>query len=170
MISLVIGGASSGKSALAEDHVLTLPGRRIYLATLQPFDDECCARIDRHRRMRAHKGFETVEHSVDLAGLTLPEGANVLLEDLDNLLANELFSPQGGGVEAVKRGLDSLCSRAAHLTVVSGDLFAGGSAYAGDTDGYLRALAACQRRLAARADRVIEAVCGLPRMIKDVTR
>ena len=62
MVTLVIGGAASGKSEFAEGLVLNagnLP--RYYIATMQPFDQECRARICRHREMRAKKRFETVE-------------------------------------------------------------------------------------------------------------
>ena len=54
MMTLVIGGAASGKSEFAEGLVLdagNLP--RYYIATMQPFDDECRARVRRHREMRA---------------------------------------------------------------------------------------------------------------------
>ena len=62
MVTLVIGGAASGKSEFAESLVLAagdLP--RYYIATMQPFDDECRMRIQRHREMRAKKRFETIE-------------------------------------------------------------------------------------------------------------
>ena len=58
MFTLVVGGSASGKSAYAESLVLQserLP--RYYIAAMQPFDDECRARIARHRKMqigRAH--------------------------------------------------------------------------------------------------------------------
>ena len=61
MLALVTGGSGSGKSAWAEDLVLSLgEGRRIYIATMYPFDEESHRRIERHRKMRAGKGFETV--------------------------------------------------------------------------------------------------------------
>ncbi len=62
MIVLVTGGSGSGKSAFAEDRVLSFgEARRIYIATMYPFDMESKKRISRHRNMRAGKGFETVE-------------------------------------------------------------------------------------------------------------
>ena len=54
MFTLVIGGAASGKSEYAEAHVETLPGRRLYIATMEPWDEECRARIARHQAARAH--------------------------------------------------------------------------------------------------------------------
>lgn len=166
MFTLVIGGAASGKSEYAEGRVLSLPGRRIYLATMHPWDQECRDRIARHRCLRRDKGFETVERYTDLAGADIPPGANVLLECMSNLTANELYDPNGGGEEAVLRGVDALLSRCGHLTVVTNEVFSGGGAYGEDTLPYLRSLARINRSLAARADTVAEIVCGLPNYLR----
>lgn len=166
MFTLVIGGAASGKSEYAESRVTGLPGRRIYLATMRPWDQECRNRIDRHRRLRLGKGFETLERYTDLAGAEIPAGANVLLECMSNLTANELYDPEGGGREAVLRGVDALLARCGHLTVVTNEVFSGGAAYGEDTLRYLRTLAAINRLLAARADTVAEIICGLPNYLK----
>lgn len=166
MFTLITGGAASGKSAFAEAYMSALPGQKIYLATLEPWDSECLARIARHRRARAHRGFVTVERYTDLAGAELPADGNVLLECMGNLVANELYSPAGGGGEAAVRGVESVLSRCAHLTVVTNEVFSGGQDYAGDTLRYLEVLARVDRALARRADRVIEVVCGLPNVLK----
>lgn len=166
MLTLIIGGAASGKSEFAEGQTLKLPGRRIYLATMEPLGAEGRTRVEKHRRQRAGKGFETVERYTDLAGLRLPEGANILLECLGNLLANELYSLQGGGSQAVLAGMEHLLSRSAHLTVVANETCSGGRDYAGDTLTYMRELARINRTLAARADLVVEVVCGLPNILK----
>lgn len=166
MFTLVIGGAASGKSEYAESRVVRLPERRIYLATMRPWDQECRARIARHRRLRQDKGFETLERYTDLAGAEVPAGANVLLECMSNLTANELYDPEGGGQEAVLRGVDALLARCGHLTVVTNEVFSGGAACEEDTLRYLRALARINRLLAARADTVAEVICGLPNYLK----
>ncbi len=166
MFTFVIGGAASGKSEYAESVVLGLPGRRVYLAAMRPVDQECRERIEKHRRARRHKGFETVERYTDLAGLQGLEGANLLLECLSNLTANELYDPEGGGVEAVLWGVDSLLARCGHLTVVSNEIFSGGGSWEAGTRAYLWTLAKVNRTLAARADRVAEVVCGLPNVLK----
>ncbi|MCI9511246.1 bifunctional adenosylcobinamide kinase/adenosylcobinamide-phosphate guanylyltransferase [Oscillospiraceae bacterium 50-60] len=166
MFTLVIGGAASGKSEYAESRVVRLPERRIYLATMRPWDQECRARIARHRRLRQDKGFETLERYTDLAGAEVPAGANVLLECMSNLTANELYDPEGGGQEAVLRGVDALLARCGHLTVVTNEVFSGGTACEEDTLRYLRALARINRLLAARADTVAEVICGLPNYLK----
>ena len=54
MLTLVTGGSGSGKSAFAEDRVLSFgDARRIYIATMHPFDEESHKRIERHQKMRA---------------------------------------------------------------------------------------------------------------------
>ena len=68
MLTLVVGGAASGKSEYAERLVLQTALPRYYLATMQVWDAECAARVEKHRRMRAEKQFETLEcplHLVD---------------------------------------------------------------------------------------------------------
>ena len=167
MFALVIGGAGSGKSAWAEDLVRGLGIRPCYyLATMQPMDAECGARIARHRAQRAGKGFVTVERPVDLAGLRLPRRGAVLLEDLGNLAANEWYSPGGAGPEgaldAILDGIDSLRAQCRALVVVSNEIFAGGRDYAPGTEAYLELLARAHLALAARADQVCEVAFGLP--------
>ena len=165
MLTLVLGGAASGKSACAESLVLKTGLPRYYLATMQVWDAECAARVEKHRKMRAQKQFETLECPLHLDRLPLPGRGTVLLEDLGNLVANELYSPGGAGkhtAEAVLAGLERLAAGCDDLIVVSNEVFSGGADYAGDTDQYLLALAQVNNAFAARADNVCRVVCGLP--------
>ena len=75
MFTLVIGGSASGKSEYAEQQVMALPGRRWYLATMEPWDDECVARIAKHQSARAQREFTTVECYRNLPALDLPPAA-----------------------------------------------------------------------------------------------
>ena len=171
MFTLVVGGSASGKSAYAESLVLQserLP--RYYIAAMQPFDDECRARIARHRKMRADKQFQTIERYTGLSGLVLPERGDVLLECLGNLAANELYDPAGAGIhalEAIVDGIDALLPQCGDLVVVSNEVCADGGGYSEETEAYRRLLAGANRALAERADRVCEVVCGLPHYYKD---
>lgn len=167
MFTLVIGGSASGKSEYAEQQVMALPGRRWYLATMEPWDDECVARIAKHQAARAQREFTTVECYRNLPALALPPGGNVLLECLSNLTANERYGPEAGGVARVLAGIEHLLETCTHLTVVTNEVFSGGAAYAGDTLAYLKDLAWLNRVLAQRADRVMELVCGLPNVLKE---
>ena len=165
MLTLVVGGAASGKSEYAEALVLKTPLPRVYLATMQVWDAECAARVEKHRRMRAQKQFETVECPLALAAVHLPARGTALLEDLGNITANELYSPEGTGprtAEAVLRGVETIASQCENLIIVSNEVFSGGADYAGDTDQYLLALAQINNAVAARADNVCRVVCGIP--------
>ena len=165
MLTLVVGGAASGKSEYAERLVLQTALPRYYLATMQVWDAECAARVEKHRRMRAEKQFETLECPLHLGTVRLSARGTALLEDLGNLTANELYDPAGAGeaaASAILDGLGRLAAQCEHLVVVSNEVFSGGADYAGDTDRYLKALAQVNNALAARADAVVRVVCGIP--------
>ena len=80
MLTLVVGGAASGKSAYAECLVLQTALPRYYLATMQVWDAECAARVEKHRRMRAEKQFETLECPLHLGTVHLPARGTALLD------------------------------------------------------------------------------------------
>lgn len=173
MLTLVLGGAASGKSGYAESLVLKTALPRYYIATTQVWDAECAARVEKHRKMRAAKQFETVECPLHLENICLPARGTALLEDLGNLTANELYDPAGAGenaASAILEGLDQLAGQCAHLIVVSNEVFSGGADYAGDTGRYLKALAQVNNALAARADHVVRVVCGIPVYYKGVEK
>ena len=166
MMTLVVGGAASGKSEYAEGLVLASAcQKRIYIATMEPFDEECLRRIEKHRVMRAEKRFETLECYTDLASVTVPPDSVVLLECMSNLGANEMYSPRGSGdraAETIREGVERLKSQCGDLVVVSNEVFSGGNCYEEGTMAYLRQLAQINRMMAAMADNVCEVACGIP--------
>ena len=173
MLTLVVGGAASGKSQYAEDLVLGSPLPRFYLATMEVWDAECAARVEKHRQMRAQKQFATVECPLHLDTVQLPARGTVLLEDLGNLAANELYDPQGAGdntVAAILAGVDRLTKQCTELVIVTNEVFSGGADYADDTHRYLLALAQLNNAIAARAHRVVRVVCGIPVYYKGVEK
>ena len=92
MFIIVTGGSASGKSEYAENLVPNT-GNRVYLATMEPFGAEAETRIARHRKLREGKGFKTIECPVNIGNcFEACRGRHVLLEDLPNLVANEMFS------------------------------------------------------------------------------
>nr|WP_297282941.1 bifunctional adenosylcobinamide kinase/adenosylcobinamide-phosphate guanylyltransferase [uncultured Agathobaculum sp.] len=166
MLILVTGGAASGKSAHAERLVCeAAPSSRLYLATMQPFDTAAQARIARHRALRQGKGFETVERPLNLVGLAFARRYDgILLEDLGNLLANEMFAPDGAGDAAfgsILAGIAHLQDCCETLVVVTDEIFSDGLDYPPETARYIRDLAALNRALGAQADAVYESVCGI---------
>ncbi len=77
MLYIVTGGSGSGKSEYAEQTAVQCRngngGTLWYLATMRIWDDEGRKRVERHRRMRAAKGFETIERYTGLETLELEE-------------------------------------------------------------------------------------------------
>ncbi len=166
MMILVTGGSGSGKSAFAEDCVLALgEKKRIYIATMFPFDEESKKRVARHRNMRSGKGFETVECYTGLKNVKVPEQSTVLLECMSNLTANEMFQKNGAGentVEAVIEGIRSLCRQAGDIVIVTNEIFSEAAVYEGETETYQKYLGLINQKLARLADQVVEVVYGIP--------
>ncbi len=170
MLHVITGGSGSGKSRYAEQQILDLgPARRIYIATMHPYDEESFARIDRHRAMRAEKNFDTLECYTGLKALTVPPDANVLLECMSNLTANEMFEPEGAGdqtVEVILAGIRRLKEQAANLVVVTNEICSDGVEYDPVTMQYQQFLGRINQEMAAAADRVTEVVYGIPLHMK----
>ena len=160
------GGSGSRKSAFADDKILSLgQGKRFYIATMHPYDEESYKRVERHRKMRAGKGFETVECYTGLENLEFPQDAIVLLECMSNLAANEMFEESGAGadtVEAVLRGVRKLKSQVRHLVIVTNEIFSEAASYEGDTVRYQEYLGKINQKLGEMADQVVEVVYGIP--------
>ena len=171
MLVLVTGGSGSGKSAFAEQRLLEFgDAARFYIATMRCRDEESFARVERHRRMRSGKGFVTVECPLRLKDLVLPrKDANVLLECLSNLAANEMFDPDGSGdaaLKSVEDGIDSLRKQCDNLLVVTNEIFSDGGRYDPQMEAYLRLLGRLNCDLAAMADEVVEVTGSIPLMVK----
>ena len=122
MITLITGGSGSGKSAYAEKYICHASNEKgckekYYIATMQVFDDEGQRKIDRHRRLRAGKGFITIEQPRDIKKAVeklqsencLKTGRSALLECMSNLVANEMFSPvDASGMQAAEAEKEAL--------------------------------------------------------------
>ena len=179
---LVTGGASSGKSAFAEQVTIGLPKPHVYLATMSSEGTEAQKRIERHRALRAGKGFATVEQPVHVADAALPEDSaegTVLVEDLGNLVANALFG--SGGTDAQDPQAPSSCEsvasrlatdvlalaqRCGNIVVVANEVGCDGVVYDDATAGYIEQLGACACMLADAFDVVVHVVVGQPYVVK----
>ena len=166
MMTVVTGGSGSGKSAFAEDKILSFgPGKRLYIATMHPYDEESHKRVARHRRMRAGKGFETVECYTGLKNLDFSEDSVILLECMSNLVANEMFEESGAAektVEAVLAGVEKVRNQARHLVIVTNEIFSEAAVYEGDTVRYQEYLGKINQSIGKMADEVVEVVYGIP--------
>lgn len=174
MITLVIGGSGSGKSAYAESLLEGYVGTKYYLATMQVYDEEGRQKVQRHRKLREGKGFCTIEQPYDLdrvkerlAGKTCA----LLLECVSNLAANEMFrgnQPYAPEIVAEKITADiiSLSKEAEELVIVTVNVFEDGIVYDDSTMQYMQALAQVNCGLAEMADTVTEVVVGIPVSVK----
>ena len=162
---LVTGGSASGKSAFAEKLLTERSSEgRTYLATMNPAGKEAAERIARHRKMREGAGFMTVECPVRIRDAASMCGRAVLLEDLGNLVANEMFL--GGGcresvADEIGRDLLLLDEACDLLVVVTDEVFSDGGQYGYETRQYLRELGRLNCFAAAHSPEVWEVVCGI---------
>ena len=165
MLTLVSGGSASGKSEYAESLILASNARpRVYVATMEVWDQESRDRVRRHRDMRKDKGFVTVEAPRNLRQAVIPQGGAALLECMSNLCANECFGPDGfeGAYDRIWRGVCHLIETCEDVVIVTNELFSDGVAYPAETERYLSVLAELNRAIAEKADRVYEVCSGIP--------
>lgn len=172
MIHIVTGGSGSGKSAYAEEQIVNMgQARRIYVATMHPFDEESIRRIHRHREMRKDKEFDTIECYCNLKSVVIPEQkpTNILLECMSNLVANEMYEEAGAGnqvVQAVLDGIEHLTNQADNLVIVTNEIASDVQDYSQETMDYIRYLGEINAGLAKMADQVTEVVYGIPIELK----
>ena len=176
MMTLIIGGSGSGKSAYAEDYTISLSEdrKKYYIATMQIYDEEGKRKVERHRMLRGGKGFSTIEQPVDIgkaAEKMEAEDRTALLECISNLTANEMFLEEVPGTEEVITekivgGIAVLNRELTHLVIVSNNVFEDGNVYDKTTMAYIRAMGRINQKLAEMADEVVEVVVGIPIVIK----
>lgn len=164
-LTMVIGGARSGKSRLAERLVAATGLPRVYVATAEARDDEMRARIAAHRDGR--EGWTTVEAPRDLCGAlaAVPAGAAVLVDCATLWLSNHLLD--GADLPVQEDALmAALASCRAPVVVVTNEVglsVVPGNALARtfrDAQGRLN------QRLAAQAGLAVAVWAGLPLVLK----
>lgn len=125
MITLVGGGARSGKSAFALDLARRIGPRRVFLATAEPCDDEMAKRIRRHADERGAE-FRTLEVPVEVVeALRMLDDADVVVVDCLTLWISNLLL-QGRDEEAIlaesKRLAAVLRSKPYHSILVTNEV------------------------------------------------
>lgn len=164
--TLVLGGARSGKSRLAESLALeAADDRPVYIATAEAGDAEMAERIAAHAARRTGR-WSTVEAPHDLAGALRDAGGRVVLVDCLTLwLSNTMLAERD--IEAANGDLlAALARRPAPTLLVSNEIGLGlvpetplGRAFR-DAQGRLN------QRVAAAADCVVFVAAGLPLRLK----
>lgn len=169
MMILLTGGSGCGKSSFAEKLCMQAAMPRFYIAAMKPYGAGGMEKVERHRRMRAGKGFETFECYTGMERLALPACGTTLLECICNLTANEMFDDAGNMTDPYTRvlaGVENLRRQSDTLIVVTNDVGSDTGDYSPETRAYIEVLGRINAELARRADTVCELVCGIPVVLK----
>ncbi len=165
VLTLVLGGARSGKSRYAESLIAVLPPPWAYVATAEAGDHEMAVRIRAHRARRG-PSWRTIEAPRDLtAAFAACERMPVLVDCLTLWLSNLMLADADVNAE-VGRLEEALAASVAPVVLVANEVGSGivpdhalGRKFR-DLQGLLN------QRIAARADRVVLMVAGLPLALK----
>lgn len=165
-LTLVLGGAASGKSRFSEDLVGSTARPRHYIATAQAFDLEMKEKIDRHRYLRGD-GWTTHETPLDPApALASARSEEIVLLDCATLwLSNVMLAEQDWAAQSDAL-FAALSACAAPVVVVSNETGMGIVPEHRLGRAFRNAQGALNQRLAAQADRVALIVAGLPITLK----
>lgn len=166
----ISGGCKNGKTGFAQEIAVKLSGggKRYYVATMQPYDDEDRARIARHITEREGLGFATLEQPRDIAACLrrAEPDATFLIDSVTALLVNEMYPDmrmEGADPEAAARcrkGLLEIAAAAKNAVFVSDYIYSDAARYDDFTENYRRSLATLDRAMAAVCDTVIELCAG----------
>jgi adenosylcobinamide kinase/adenosylcobinamide-phosphate guanylyltransferase len=177
-MTLILGGARSGKSAWAQK--MAAEGGRpvLYVATATAGDEEMAARIAAHRAERpAH--WRTLETPLQVGAAitaTMPSGVDLVLVDCLTLLANNVLGPLPETISAAEAEaalaaevdglLAAYLAGSAEWIIVSNEVGLGLVPPYPLGRLYRDALGRANQRLAAAADTVLFMVAGLPLTLK----
>jgi adenosylcobinamide kinase / adenosylcobinamide-phosphate guanylyltransferase len=165
-LTLVLGGAASGKSAFAESIVTASGLSRIYVATAQVYDTEMADKVARHRTLRGD-GWQTVEEPFDLPGVLgrVRTGHVVLIDCATLWLTNVMLGDHDiPTFEAALLAAIDTCP--APVVVVSNEV---GQGIVPDNPlarRFRNAQGGLNRALAGQAGLVVAVMAGLPLVLK----
>ena len=165
-LTFVLGGAASGKSAFAEQIVVSSGKSRIYLATSQVFDDEMRSKVQRHITQRGD-GWTTVEAPFDLRPVLSDLTADqVCLIDCATMwLTNHLLA-ENDLDQAQTELLQALRDCRAPVVIVSNEVGHGIVPDNALSRRFREAQGRLNIALAAQADLAVQVTAGLPLVLK----
>lgn len=169
MIQLILGGARSGKSSLAESLAEQLDKPVSYLATATAGDEEMQARIERHQQQRPSH-WHLIEEQLALTECIRQHSASegVLLVDCLTLwLSNQLFKTPAGDLDSLR---DELCAALqccnADVILVSNEVGLGVVPMGAVSRQFVDHAGWLNQAVARVADRVVLVSAGLPLLLK----
>lgn len=166
-VTLVLGGARSGKSRHAEALALGHKGRRLYLATAEVIDAEMRERVELHRQQRG-SGWETREVPLDLSD-ALEQADDpksfILVECITIWINNLIFHGKDVALE-VKRLCDNLPKLKGRIVLVSNEVGLGIVPDNALARQFRDEAGRANQALGAMADEVVFVAAGLPLLLK----
>jgi len=165
-VILVLGGARSGKSAVAEGLVAARPGPHVYIATAEAGDDEMAARIAAHRARRG-PGWTTRQAPRDLfRALAETDGAGARLVDCLTLWVSNLLAAGTPWEAAAGRLAEALPGQGAPVVLVSNEVGLGLVPETSLGRQFRDAQGRLNQMVAEVADEVVFVAAGLPLRLK----
>ncbi|MCH7935571.1 MAG: bifunctional adenosylcobinamide kinase/adenosylcobinamide-phosphate guanylyltransferase [Proteobacteria bacterium] len=166
-VTLVLGGARSGKSRHAEGLVEFL-APRIYLATAEAKDGEMAARIEEHKQRRG-PGWETVEEPLELAAALKAHSGRQkpVLVDCLTLWMSNLMAAGRDAEEEVEALVDCLGGLPGPVVLVSNEVGTGIVPDNALARVYMDNAGRMNQAVAAAAQRVVSITAGLPQVLKE---
>ncbi|QQA42145.1 bifunctional adenosylcobinamide kinase/adenosylcobinamide-phosphate guanylyltransferase [Pelagovum pacificum] len=165
-LTLVLGGAASGKSSHAEMLVRESGRSRVYLATAQAFDTEMKQKIEEHRLARGD-GWTTVEEPLEIApALASVDAEKIILLDCATLWLGNYQLAGNDPAEAPEVFAEALGHARAPVVVVSNEVGQGIVPADAMSRAFRNAQGRLNQRVAAMADRVVFVTAGLPQVLK----
>lgn len=166
-ITLITGGIRSGKSSYAERLALQLSPTPVYLATARIWDEDFRQRVELHRQRR-QQHWLNLEEEKYLSRHDV--GGKVVLVDCVTLWCTNFFfdlqSDTAKALEEMQQEFDRFTSQEATFIFVTNEVGMGGTSdnevqrKFADLQGYIN------QYIAARADRVVLMVSGIPLTVK----
>ena len=168
-LTLVLGGARSGKSRHAQAIAGALSPHPTYVATSRVWDADHAARIERHRRERGPE-WRTLECEIELGSLGSALAGQVAVIDCVTLWLSNYFADLGVDVEGclarARSQIDALARIDATLIIVSNELGQGLHAPTEVGRKFTDLSGLVNQHIAARADNVAWMVAGIPLYVK----
>lgn len=158
-LSLILGGANSGKSAFAETLTRAADMPKTYVATAQAFDDEMRAKIAKHRSDRG-QDWDTIEAPTDIAS-ALGDGVT-LVDCLTLWLSNHILMDS----DIDTQGFLAACDGAGPVVCVSNEAGLGVVPDNALARKFRSAQGQLNQDIAARADLVVLVTAGIPMVLK----
>ena len=166
-MTLITGGARSGKSRYAQERALQLSGQPVYVATARIWDEEFRQRVDRHRHDRDER-WTLLEEEKYLGRLSLSGKTAVI--DCVTLWINNFFSDLRYDTEACltacRQEIDRLLEQEARLLIISNEIGMGMHADSEAGRKFIDLQGWVNQYLAGRADEVILMISGIPLTVK----